>query len=204
MDKTCYHVKTKLGIKDMKIKTLVIAAAMLIVSSLANAEIFYGQSVGNWIVTGDTGGNIGSPACWIEYHWQDGSVLQLGEDLNTGQLDIWFQNNEWEIIDPIPGLYTLRVNIIGSRGTIVGGNMTYELVTKNTIVISDVEKNSFWDAFARLAEMRFIMPGTIQNAHVSLANSQAALNLLSQCKRQFLTISQDQNSSVFSVKHGSI
>ena len=159
----------------------VLAAGLFVTQAFAEPNIFYsgGQS-GDWTVFGNAGSSTQNPACVAETKWQDGSSMQLIKDLQSGELYIWFQNYEWNIIDP-PGNYSFRLNMYNRANQVVGGDLTYTLVNKNTIAIREIDVDSFIPAFMEMSEMRIIMPGDIQPAYIPLNGSTAAVEKLLAC-----------------------
>lgn len=161
-------------------------AASLIFSTPSFAdEIFYqGSQQGSWNVFGNAGSATQNAACVAEVTWDDGSKLQLIKDLISGEIYIWFQNMEWNVGDP-PGTYPFRMNIVDRAGNVVGGDMNYELVNKNTIAVRGLDAETFIPPFMGMSELRFIMPGDIGNAYVPLNGSTAAVEQLLQCMDTF-------------------
>lgn len=156
-------------------------ASSLVVTPALAQEIFYdGGQAGSWSVFGNAGTDTQNPACVAEVTWDDGSKLQLIKDLRDGELYIWFRNNEWNISDP-PGVYTFRMNILDSGNNVVGGELEYELINKNTIAVRKIDVDSFIPPFMTMTEIRFIMPGDIQNAYVPLNGSSQAVDKLLAC-----------------------
>jgi hypothetical protein len=110
----------------------------------------------------------------------DGSTFELVKDLADGELYIRLQNNSWNIIDE-PGEYKMRLNIHYPDGDINGNDFSYLLINKNTIVIPQIEAESFVPAFHDGSNLVMVMPGDIPNAEVSLNKSRYALELLAEC-----------------------
>jgi len=154
-------------------KSIFFVAALALTTLPANAEYFYQSDVGNWTVFGEAPENELNPACVISYVWQDGSEFQLIYDLYERELFIWFRNLEWDIADA-EGYYTLDMVVVGSGNDLVSGRLDYYLVNKNTIDIPGIDPGPFMNAFAGMHELRFIMPGNIQNAYLGLEGSRAA------------------------------
>lgn len=147
-----------------------------------SAETFYEKQTGNWFVFGDYGDEELTPACVISYSWQDGSEFQLIYDLQLRVLDIWLENYDWNISDPAGNTYNLDIVIVGAGNDLTTGELTYRLEDKNSIYIESIEPIAkFLEDFSRMNELRFIMPGTIMNAYLSLDGSRGATNLLLEC-----------------------
>jgi hypothetical protein len=166
----------------MKKLLLSTVLAVSVFASQAFADnIFYsGGQTGAWTVFGNAGNQNQNPACIAETKWQDGSTMQLIKDLNSGELYIWFQNYEWNIIDP-PGDYPFRMNMVNRANQVVGGDMTYSLINKNTIAIRKIDVDSFIPAFMDMSELRILMPGDIQPAYIPLDGSTAAVDKILSC-----------------------
>jgi hypothetical protein len=176
-----------------------IAASLSVLMFLSTAsfadDIFYqGGQVGSWSVFGNSGNTTQNPACVAEVTWDDGSKFQLIKDLKNGEFYIWFQNNEWNIIDP-PGNYTFRMNIVNRANQVAGGDMTYQLVNKNTIAVRELDVDSFVGPFMEMTEIRFIMPGDIGNAFIPLNGSTAAIEKLVQCLDAYKAAPSNQNTA---------
>ena len=164
--------------------TTLLAASLAITPALAQENFYDGGVVGSWSVFGNPGNATQNPACVAEVTWDDGSKLQLIKDLRDGELYIWFRNNEWNIADT-PGEYLFRMNLVDSKGNVVGGDLNYELINKNTIAVRKIDVDSFIPPFMTMAEIRFIMPGDIQNAYVPLNGSSDAVDKLLVCMDVF-------------------
>jgi hypothetical protein len=158
----------------------VLAASLFATQAFAETIFYSGGQTGAWTVFGNAGNATQNAACVAETKWQDGSSMQLIKDLRTGELYIWFQNYEWNIGDP-PGDYPFRMNIVNRANQVVGGDMTYSLVNKNTIAIRGIDAQSFIPAFMEMSEMRILMPGDIQPAYIPLDGSTAAVQKLLAC-----------------------
>ena len=170
-------------------------SVLMFLSSASFADTFYdGGQLGAWSVFGNSGSETQNPACVAEVTWQDGSKFQLIKDLKDGELYIWFQNNDWNIIDP-PGNYQFRMNIVNRANQLAGGDMTYQLVNKNTISVRNIDVDSFLGPFMNMTEIRFIMPGDIGNAFIPLNGSSAAVEKLVQCIDAFKTAPINQNTA---------
>jgi len=154
-------------------KSIIFGAALALTALPANAEYFYQSDVGNWTVFGEAPEIELNPACVISHVWQDGSEFQLIYDLYERELFIWFRNLEWDIAD-VEGYYTLDMVVVGSGNGVVSGRLDYYLVNKNTINVPGIEPGTLMEAFAGMNELRFIMPGNIQNAYLDLQGSRAA------------------------------
>jgi len=159
----------------------ILALALIATTPSFADEIFFdGGQNGSWSVFGNAGNSNQNPACVAEVTWEDGSKLQLIKDLQSGEVYLWFQNLEWNIADA-PGDYTFRMNIVDKANNVVGGDMTYTLVNKNTITVRGLDAESFIPPFITMTEIRFVMPGDIQNAYIPLNGSSAAVDKLLAC-----------------------
>jgi hypothetical protein len=158
----------------------VLAASLFATQAFAETIFYSGGQTGAWNVFGNAGNATQNAACVAETKWQDGSTMQLIKDLKSGELYIWFQNYEWNIADA-PGDYSFRMNLVNRANQVVGGDMTYSLINKNTIAIRGIDVNSFIPAFMEMSEMRILMPGDIQPAYIPLDGSTAAVQKLLAC-----------------------
>jgi hypothetical protein len=169
---------------DLKFSSRVaVLIGMMLISNIsiaAEGSYFYNEKVSDWTVAGYTGDPSVNPSCFVRKDWADGSAFELVKDLEDGELYIWFQNNGWNIIDE-PGEYEMRLNIHYYDGDINGNNFGYLLINKNTIVIPQIEVESFVTAFHDGTNMVMVMPGDIENAEVSLDKSKYSLELLAEC-----------------------
>lgn len=157
--------------------------SLLLLSSASSTKAdFYNDRVDNWVVFGFDGEVDNNRACVMEYKYQDGSKFQLIADLVDGEIYIWFKNHQWNISDA-PGEYDgMTILIEGSGGTVRSWDAIYQLSNKNTILIRHLEgNNELIDSIAYLHEMKFIMPGTIENASVPLEGSTRALESMITC-----------------------
>jgi hypothetical protein len=158
----------------------VLAASLFATQAFADTIFYSGGQTGAWTVFGNAGNTTQNAACIAETKWQDGSTMQLIKDLKSGEVYIWFQNYEWNIGDA-PGDYSFRMNLVNRANQVVGGDMTYSLINKNTIAIRGIDVNSFLPAFMEMSEMRILMPGDIQPAYIPLDGSTAAVEKLLAC-----------------------
>jgi hypothetical protein len=177
-----------------KIATSLSVLMFLSTASFADDIFYQGGQFGSWSVFGNSGNTTQNPACVAEVTWDDGSKFQLIKDLKNGEFYIWFQNNEWNIIDP-PGNYTFRMNIVNRANQVAGGDMTYQLVNKNTIAVRELDVDSFVGPFMEMTEIRFIMPGDIGNAFIPLNGSTAAIEKLVQCLDAYKAAPSNQNTA---------
>jgi hypothetical protein len=159
----------------------------LLTTFSASADYFYNSTHNDWAIFGDFGDIDQNPACVISHVWRDGSEFQLIYDLAERELWIWLQNFDWNIVDAtgydFP--YSFNMVIVGYNNEVVSGEMGYYLISKNTIDIPDIEPRTFMEAFAGLNELRFIMPGNIQNAYLDLTGSRVATNRFYDCINSF-------------------
>lgn len=166
-------------------KLLIALASSLLLTTSASAGVFYQDNVPNWTIGGHDDSKEIGPACYIRTEWQDGSAFELVKRLSDGEVFIWFQNMQWNISDPVNQNYELRMNIHGSKGSVIGGTMSYILLSKNTIVIPQIDTSSFVEPFMNLSVMQLIMPGNIENAQVSLSGSTQAVIKMADCIKKF-------------------
>ena len=167
----------------MKFKAAIVSLAMFATAAHAG-ENFFSVDVqpGPYMVYGVTGEKNprNNPACYAEVTWRDGSKFQLIRDLDDGELYIWFKNNSWNINDQ-SGRYNMRINFEKNGRITSGLDFQYNLINKNTIVIRNIKKEMFLPLFSNGSKMLFVMPGSIQNAEVSLEGSTRALSEISNC-----------------------
>ena len=157
---------------------LVISAAMVFSAGAEEGYNFYDNQYGSWRVIGNTGGTT-NPSCYAETSWQDGSFLHLVKDLADGEVYIYFQNMQWQIVDPV-GEYSLRMNIYTSNN-VNGGEYIFYLQNKNTIVIPNLNVDDFLPSFIEGSQIQLIMSGTISNAEIPLEGSSQAISLMVEC-----------------------
>lgn len=167
----------------MKFKAAIVSLAMFATAAHAG-ENFFSVDVQPrpYMVYGVTGEKNprNNPACYAEVTWRDGSKFQLIRDLDDGELYIWFKNNSWNINDQ-SGRYNMRINFEKNGRITSGLDFQYNLINKNTIVIRNIKKEMFLPLFSNGSKMLFVMPGSIQNAEVSLEGSTRALSEISNC-----------------------
>ena len=156
----------------------------LMVSSVSATDLFFEKTVGHWDIFGHPGdaATNSNPACILQTKWQDGSYMQLIQDLADGEMLIEFTNNDWNVEGPYgEGTLDLTMNMHGRRGGIESFNVKFVLVDKNTIQIRGIDYKSFLPAFMNYNKMVLIMPGDIQNSEVPLENSTNAVGIMGQC-----------------------
>lgn len=147
-------------------------------------SVFYNKTNGYWSTYGKIGTPGDSPGCWTETTWTDGSRLQLIKDLYDGQIYVWLQNVDWNIVDDSPpGWYDgLMINFYNRSGQVVqnwrGG---FELINKNTIVIPGLKVDTFIVPFADASEMVLVMPGTTPNMGMPLDGTTVAVRNVIEC-----------------------
>lgn len=167
-----------------KIMSLFVVSMLMITPSFAQNYIaFYKNESRHWIVEGVPKRDQLNPICRATTSWNDGSEFNFIIDLVDGELYILFINNSWDIGDPVNKFYNFRMNV-HSGNNIRGFNGEYELLSKNTIRVRNIDKK-FVDYFADADEFRFIMPGSINNAKINLTGSGHATAQLSQCVKSF-------------------
>lgn len=167
-----------------KFLSLIFLIFFMITPSFAqNYTTFFVNQSKNWFIQGIPKRDKLNPICRASYFWNDGSEFNLIVDLSDGELYILFINNAWQINDNINNIYNFRINA-HTGNTIKGFNAEYELLSKNTIRIRDINVK-FMDVFAESNELRFIMPGNILNAVISLDGSREAVNQINNCIRLY-------------------
>jgi len=167
----------------MKFKAAIVSLAMFATSAYAGESFFsFDVRSGPFMVYGVAGETNprNNPACYAEVTWRDGSKFQLIRDLDDGELYIFVRNNTWNVTDA-PGIYNVRINFEKYGSIINGLNFQYNLLNKNTIVIRNIKKETFLPLFSNGNKMIFVMPGSIQNAEVSLEGSTRALTEIANC-----------------------
>lgn len=65
--------------------------------------------------------------------------------------------------------------------SVVGGDMKYTLVNKNTILVRGLDVPTFIPAFMGRAFIKFIMPGNIGTATIPLTGSTDAIGKMLEC-----------------------
>jgi quinol monooxygenase YgiN len=160
-------------------KNLIVAAIAAITIPFAAHADFYNAQSGNWAVYGAEGGGTQNPACIIERTWDDGSEFQLTYDLVTNELYIWLENRQWTIRQPMNVQETLYMQAVGSNTN--SGNLSYYAVTSDTIVIPNIEPNSFLESFASQNQLQIYMPYGLRDAYVDLNGTRVATNLFVEC-----------------------
>ena len=161
-------------------------AAMLFTSSaFAASQNFFQEDVrpGAFYVHGVTSDPEkvnDNPACFAQVDWKDGSRFQLTRDLADAELYIFFRNHSWNINDK-PGTYRLRANFTKNNKITGGIDFNYTLVNKNTIVINNINKDTFIPMFTSNSLMTFVMPGSIQNSELDLTGTTKVLAEISRC-----------------------
>lgn len=144
-------------------------------------DLFYSNFAGQWQISGSPGDEVLNPSCSANFHYNDGSEFRLIKDLDDDELYIFFKNTDWNIRDMTGEVYSVRLNFLGSRGTVTGGIMPYVLLNKNSIHIRNISGKAFIPDFAALSRLQFVMPGTIQNTTITLNSSNQAVNALVEC-----------------------
>lgn len=153
---------------------------MLSSTSIAQSQNFYYNEMQHWIVEGVPNNKQINASCYTQTRWSDGSRFQLIKNLVTGELYIWVQAMFWNISDQPGSTAVARVNTHGKSG-VIGGDLTFLILNKNTIVIPEIQADGFIQAFMTQNEMHIIMPGTVENFVLSLKGSTKAIQSLSEC-----------------------
>lgn len=161
-------------------RLMLIAGLLATLPAQANDETFFNDVSGSWSVYGHSGNENLNPACVAETKWDDGSRLQIIQDLKDGELYINFNNNQWNVEGPYNTQHELTMNMYGKKG-VESWTATFNLSTKNSIQIRGIDYKSFLPAFMGYNKMVLIMPGTVENAEVSLVGSAAAVRLMAGC-----------------------
>lgn len=149
-------------------------------NSIAQSQNFYYKEMNHWIVEGVPNTKENNASCYTETRWSDGSRFQLIKNLVTGELYIWVQSMSWNMSDDPGSTFVARVNTHGRNG-VIGGDLTYMVINKNTIVIPQIQADGFIQPFMSQNEMHIIMPGTVQNFALSLKGSTTAIQSMSDC-----------------------
>lgn len=147
-------------------------------------DYFFSERVGVWDIIGHPGDTEKklNPACIARTSWQDGSYLLLIQDLKDGELLMEFQNLEWDISSDFDKQYPFKINVYsGDKSSARSWDAYFILSNKNTISIRGLDYKEFLPAFMNYSSMKFIMPGNIPNAVVSLENTTKAIGIMTDC-----------------------
>lgn len=172
-----------------KIFLIIVSLFMMTTACFAENKIFFEQRIGSkdlnqtgsWLILGRTGNEKLNAGCALTTTWTDGSQFWLTKDLIDDEVYAEYQNSEWSITDA-PGNFSVRINFVHLDNSIRGGNFTYRLINKNTIMLRGLSKEfsiNFFDAKAK--ELRLVMPGSIPNAIIPLKGTKDAIVALSKC-----------------------
>lgn len=183
-------------------KLLTIIATLCVCSSAYAVEYFFDKSVGFWSVYGHPGTNSLNPACVTTANWDDGSYLNLIQDLKDGELLIELKNNEWDVSDAdLTAQYDMTLNMYSSnKSKVKSWKVKFNFLSKNTIQIRGLDYKTFLPAFINFGKMILIPPGTMPNAEISLENSSAAVDIMAQCLDASKTHKFDSNSTDGSIQ----
>lgn len=185
-------------------KLLTIVAMLCVCSSAYAVEYFFDKTVGFWSIYGHPGEKSDTknlnPACITTAHWDDGSYINLIQDIANGELHIELRNNEWNVGDAdLDAAYDLTLNVY-NKSSVKSWKANFKFLSKNSIQIRGLDYKTFLPAFMNFSKMVFIMPGTITNAEISLQNSTAAINLMAECLDASKTRKFDPNSTDGSIQ----
>jgi hypothetical protein len=163
-------------------KYLLASVFSIIAATSAMADNYFHREVaGQWQIFGSYGDARLNPSCSADFNYNDGSQFRLIKDIHDGELYIYFLNTDWNIRDEAGLQYTVRLNFLGSRGTVTGGTIPYTLLGKNAIHIRNISGERFIPDFAAMSKLQFVMPGTIQNTTITLNGSNQAVDALVRC-----------------------
>lgn len=153
----------------------------------AKTDSFYREKIDDsWSVTGVRyPDSTKRPACFAENVYKDGSTFQLSIDPGLGVVYIWFKDNTWEIKGPFGKQYNLRLNLFNNNEIVIGGEMKFLLLSKNTISILKISPNAFFKALRQANKLVFVMPGTVINSTVAIPHTKAILDSFKTCIYKF-------------------
>ena len=161
-------------------------AGLISVFTATSAFAFYDKPLSDgWKVIGDVGNKETNPGCALNLSYTDGSKFQLVRDLKDGEVYFWLKNTDWNIADEFGKTYPVRINFYDNHGNVTGGDFEYLLVTKNTIVIRNLNVDEIIPVFMSMSKMKFIMEGNIQNLEVPLDGTTEGVKYLGECIKQY-------------------
>lgn len=183
-------------------KKYFILLCLLFCSSAYATDFFFQKSIGYWTVFGHPGSfdeKKLNPACILATDWDDGSYVNLIQDLKDGELLLELKNNAWNIGDvDLTKIYEMTLNFYGNDGKVQSWPTRFKFLSKNTVQIRNLDIKNFISDFKEFDKMVFIMPGTITNVTVGLNNSKDAIGIMIQC----LDVSKGNRKPSESIQQG--
>ncbi len=175
------------------------ALATLAMMTPAFAQIgalFYERFAETWYIFGDLGDRDVNPACGLRYSYNDGSSFTLYKDLVTGEVFIVVVNMVWDVRDVREGdRFNANFNFYTGNGALYDSFTGYiTFYSKNSIIIPDVGGDAFLAALYGAASLTIVMPGNVENAHVTLRGSAQGMNYLSECIDAAARLNRNQPS----------
>lgn len=168
-------------LKRLTLSSLVLAILAAFALPLYAQQPFFNSRADNWIVIGLPSRGDKNAVCGAEYAFKDGSTFTLYSDLIDGELYLTVHNTRWSIGDKPGSKANLRMNFYDRSGNVNGGTAEFILIDKNTVVVPGLNPKVFIRDFVNKNKLELIMPGTIDNAEITLEGSSKAIDLLVQC-----------------------
>lgn len=173
------------------LKAIFLPLLLLSTSALAeqsnDAKVFYSKRIDAlWTVGGhEYPGTKDHPECYANSTLEDGSGLEISKDLETDNFFIRVQNMNWNLTEGTDDKEKLRLNLYRNNKLVDGGNMSWFILTKNTIAIPALSAKDFSAALWNTTLIRVIMPGDNQNFSTFIASPHVVINALAECIKSF-------------------
>src|SRR5210317_234191 len=110
----------------MKFIMTTIAMLMMLISTAiaednTNDTVFFQKNIDDlWWVEGHTYQD-NFDRCFMERHWDDGSLMQVVFRFDTEEIYVWLENVSWNIGDEPNSAFTTRVNFNKNNKFVGGG-----------------------------------------------------------------------------------
>jgi hypothetical protein len=151
--------------------SLLLLPTVALADQVNDAKVFYNKRIDAlWMVGGhEYPGTTSHPVCFANATLEDGSGMEIVKDLESDELYLRVQNMNWNLVEGTDDKEKLRLNLYRNSKIVDGGNMSWFILTKNTIGIPALTAKNFTDALWNSTFIRIIMPGDNQNFSTLLA-----------------------------------
>jgi hypothetical protein len=181
--------------------SLVLLSTPALAEQSNDAKVFYNKRIDAlWTVGGhEYPGTKSHPVCFANSTLEDGSGLEIVKDLESDEFFIRIQNMNWNLTEGVDDKEKLRLNLHRNGKLVDGGNMSWLILTKNTIAIPSLSAKQFTESLWKTTFIRVIMPGDNQNFSTFIASPHAVVDSMAECIKAYASMNKPPS---FDIKPG--
>lgn len=126
------------------------------------------------------------PLCGMTQSYNNGSYFLFAEDLQTHVFFLLVRNVAWNVGARTGTTFDLQMNFNNSQGGLFASfPATATLLERDTILIGDINLETFVPPFYHAYVLDLVMPGTVPSASVSLLGTIEAMQYMIACENAY-------------------